>query len=213
MCLFWGVSYILLWTIQNFLVYEQLQSTGHFFASKKRPAIEPCFQHAYDWISEKMIRRGIFPISNNSRPIWAWYQWEGKRKRRDMRFKGYAERGQKIVQLAIEIEDKEVLLSDFDKYHYVLNKWYLPADEADSQNFEEECRTLGVNLYINCDNDQIKENTRIKDRIARSWDRIFDLASEEENIIFGLNYEKSIQATFWEIRREQVVSSEVFIAK
>lgn len=38
-----------------------------------------------------------------------------------MRQSGFFERGEKIVQLTIEVDEKDILLSDFN----VLNKWYV----------------------------------------------------------------------------------------
>jgi len=60
-----------------------------------------------------------------------------------MRESGYAKRGEKIVQLTIEVDNEDMLLSDFDLFHYVLNYWYLPSDKQDDICFEEEYKALG----------------------------------------------------------------------
>ena len=62
-------------------------------------------------------------------PIWAWYQWEGSRRKPDLRASGYLPKGEPGVRLELRVADDRVLLSDFDLWHYVLNYWYLPKSE------------------------------------------------------------------------------------
>ncbi|WP_129724069.1 DUF3841 domain-containing protein [Xylanivirga thermophila] len=53
----------------------------------------------------------------------------------------------------------------------------------------------------------------IRTKIEKSWECIFDLEREDKNLIYGSNSKKSIQATCWELKLEQVIKAEVFIAK
>lgn len=147
-------------------------------------------------------------------PIWAWYRWEGKRKRMDMRKSGHAQRGEKVVQLTIEVEDEKVLLSDFDLFHYILRYDYLPLNEKDGERFDKEYEKTGYEWKDPADF-RIQTNTmkNLRSKIIRSWERIFLLDKEDNGFIYGLNSKKSIQATFWELKLDQVVKAEVFIAK
>lgn len=138
---------MLLWTIQNYTAYENMQKTGLLTASENHLFCEDDFKFAYDWMGDKMKEHRLMPSTRINYPVWAWYQWEGKRKRRDMREAGHAKRGEKIVQLTMEVPDEDVLLSDFDLFHYVLNYWYLPINEQDDKFFEEEYKSLGFNWY------------------------------------------------------------------
>jgi hypothetical protein len=113
-----------LWTIQHYQAYNELIGTGALRADEDYCYKD--FRLAYDWMAWKMKHNGLLPSAGVNYPIWAWYKWKGKHKRRDIREEGYAERGENIVQLTIEVNDKDVLLSDFDLFHYVLNYWYLP---------------------------------------------------------------------------------------
>lgn len=199
-------------TIQHYQAYNELLETGVLRADINYCGDE--FRLAYNWMGEKMKHNGLIPPTSIDYPIWAWYKWEGKRKRRDMREAGYAERGEKIVQLTIEVDDKDVLLSDFDLFHYVLNYWYLPADIEDDENFERKYTGLGFEWKDLQDfNIQTKIMKYIRTKIEKSWNRIFDLEREDENLIYGNNANKSIQATFWELKLEQVIKVETFIAK
>ncbi|AFM00097.1 hypothetical protein Desde_1695 [Desulfitobacterium dehalogenans ATCC 51507] len=140
------------------------------------------FRYAYDWMTRKMIEADIYPAGDSIRyPVWAWYQWEGKRKRRDMRKGGHAKRGEKIVQLTIDIDDKDVLLSDFDLFHYPLNYWYLPSDEEDDADFESTYTNAGFTWHDLSDFQiQSNEMLLLRDRIVKSWDQIFNLSKEDE---------------------------------
>lgn len=52
--------------------------------------------------------------------------------------------GTQGVRLEVEIPDAQVLLSDFDLWHYPLNYWYLPDDEEDDWRFERRCAEKGA---------------------------------------------------------------------
>jgi len=202
------------WTIQHYKAYEKLIQTGILRADHNKQYEDPHFRYAYDWMIEKMKCKGLVPSIGMCDPIWAWFKWEGKGKRRDMREKGYANRGETIVQLTVEVDEKDVLLSDFDLFHYVLNYWYLPIDEKDGDEFEKKYVNLGftwhdlANFKI-----QTQSMQAIRSEIEKSWDRIFDLELTDDNLIYGSNNKKSVQATLWELKLEQIIDAEVFIAK
>lgn len=137
-----------LWTIQHYSAYERLQQTGVLHADEGYLFCSDDFRYSYDWISRKMITAGLVPPKGVRYPIWAWYQWEGKRKHRDMRECGHAKRGEAIAQLTVEIADQDVLLSDFDLYHYPLNNWYLPIDEEDGLDLNPGTRRVAFHFAI-----------------------------------------------------------------
>jgi len=209
-----GLKLILLWTIQNHSAYGEFLKTGVLTANESHLFCEDNFLIAYDWMVKKMKDKRLHPPVGIDYPIWAWYQWEGKRKRRDMRESGYAKRGEKMVQLTIEVDDKDVLLSDFDLFHYVLNYWYLPSDEQDDICFEEEYKARGYLWHDLKDSSiQSKEMIILREKIVRSWDKIFELNREDDDWLYGSNNKKSIQAAFWQLRLEQVIKAKVFTAK
>lgn len=203
-----------LWTIQHYSAYETMLETGIIAANEEHLFCQDDLRYAYNWISHKMIEANILPSNKIHYPVWAWYQWEGKRKRRDMRESGYAMRGEKIVQLTIEADDQDVLLSDFDLFHYPLNYWYLPLDEADDATFERDYKNAGFTWHDLKDFQiQSEEMLLLRAKIIKSWDRIFDLGRQDDGWLYGSNETKSIQATLWQVNLEQVVTAEVFIAK
>jgi hypothetical protein len=203
---------MILWTIQHYHAFEQFLKTGVLRANEDY--IEDFW--AYDWMGKKMIESGIMPPKGVRYPIWAWYQWEGERKRRDMRLSAHAKRGEKIVQLTIEVDDQDVLLSDFLLFHYVLNYWYLPEDENDDSEFESKYESLlnsSSSHERRLSNIQTDEMKQFRSKIESSWDRIFFIEKEDDGWLYGKIDNKSIQATFWELRLDQIVKAEHFIAK
>lgn len=166
-----------LWTIQHHKAYENLMEKGRLTADPNYLFCGKELLFAYDWMAETMKRKGVKPPPKINYPLWAWAQWEGKRKKQDLRKNGYGQSGTKMVQLTIEIDESNLLLSDFDLFHYVLNFW-----------------------------------DALRSKIQKSWDRIFDLEREDDGTIYGKKESKSIQATFWELHKEQVVRADNFVA-
>lgn len=174
----------ILWTIQHEAAYEQLCRTGVLIADNEYLLFSDQSE-AYEWMADQLSKRVGNPPNGIRFPVWAWYQWEGRRSRRDLRLAGYAERGTPMVQITFEAEADSFLLSDFDLWHSVLNEQYIPA---------------------NADFSQAEDDPVSPDEIRASWSRIFDadrLSSASA----------SIQAVLWQIKTDQIVKVEHFIAK
>lgn len=183
-----------LWTIQDEAAYEVFQETGVLRANSNHLILGGEFQYAYDWIVSQMHRRIGAAPDGLQFPVWAWYQWEGKRKRMDSRQSGYAKRGTPMVQITFEADTKDFLLSDFDAWHLVLNNHYIADNKQDWDDF-----------YANVGN-------RRTDEIIKSWGKIFDLTRCTPD--WDHDPERhTIQVTLWEIHMSQVRKVERFIAK
>lgn len=172
-----------LWTIQHRAACEEMFRTGVLRADSEY-ILEESFRESYEWMVGQMKKRIGNPPVGVELPVWAWYQWEGERKRPDMRSHGRSsDKGVPIVLLTIEVPEKHVLLSDFDYWHVVLNDGEIifPIDENAVYSEEER---------------------------QASWEKIFDYEcsfdGEERSI--GL----STQATLWEIKAEWVLKAEHF---
>lgn len=183
-----------LWTIQDEAAFEVFQRTGVLRADPSRLIFDGMFRNAYDWMTAQMCQRiGVAP-DGVQYPVWAWYQWEGRRKRRDLRQAGYAQRGTPMVQITFEADHKDFLLSDFDAWHSVLSNCYIADNEQDWELFYAnggKCKT---------------------DDIIASWDKVFDLNRYTPDWDPEPEH-RSVQATLWEIRMSQVKKVEHFIAK
>lgn len=184
----------LLWTIQDEKAFREFERTGVLRANEDYLFCQDDFRFAYDWISNQMKKRIGIPPKDTQYPVWAWYQWEGKRKRMDHRLSGYAKRGTPLVQITFEADPNSFLLSDFDAWHIVLANQYLANNEAEWDKFYEANPRPG------------------QAAVEPSWERIFDLSRYTPD--WDCDPEKkSIQATLWQIALSQVKKVEHFLAK
>ncbi len=183
-----------LWTIQHINAYESLMKNGVLRANENYLFCQDDLRYAYDWMAKELRERIGVPPDGIRYPVWAWYQWEGKRKRRDLRQSCYAPRGTPMVQIEFEVDQDFVLLSDFDDWHMVLNNSYIADSEQEFDEFYS---------FSSCD---------MQERIEKSWVKIFDIEKCVPNWSTPLD-QKSIQATLWEVNISQVKKVEHFIAK
>lgn len=176
-----------LWTVQPLSDYQSWQEKGIYRTNPVRVITD--FHRSYDWlISQMQWRLPPAPASCTS-PVWAWFQAHNEAKPRpDLRYGARLPKGIRGVLLTVKVDENEVLLSDFDLWHYVLNDWYLPDTYS-----EEDYKT-----------------TRLERE--KSWERIFDLDFAPTDIARP-RAEKQIQATFWELHNKQIQDVQEFTAR
>lgn len=69
-----------LWTLQTIEFYNELIGNGIAYCSKISTIAQDC-TIAYKWIAEQMKKRiGEPPMSEIKLPVWAWYQYDSKKK-------------------------------------------------------------------------------------------------------------------------------------
>lgn len=193
---------ITLWTIQNEIVWNELQTQGKFIP--KVNYIDESFLKEYDWMKLEMEKRLGESISERKYPIWSWYQYIDKNKKKpDLRRTGHLAKGETGYRIEIQKNRKEVLLSDFELWHHVLNNQYLPKSEQDEKDFELRMKLK----YGNTKPDNLMKYKRKV--IEKSWERIFNMDFENPYVTYPLE-KKSIQATFWELKIEEVIKVDKF---
>lgn len=203
-----------LWTIQKYPAYQYMLKTDILAANEEYVFEKEFYAPVYAWLYNQMVNRIGEPPQGIKYPIWAWFQWEGKRSKPDMRRSGHSKPGEKVVRLTIEVNEKDVLLADFDLYHYPLNYWYIPLNEDDDRKAEEKCPALSFEQSIRREFIlQPSKDPRFYEMMTKSWERIFDLSLEDDGWLFNKMDKKSIQATMWQIKREQILDVEEFIAR
>lgn len=128
----------------------------------------------------------------------------------DLRSSGHLLKGERGVRIEFRVSDRLILLSDFDLWHYVLNYWYLPESEKDAEDFEAELSRRGLSYYST----KPLRNAAFHKKITESWARIFDLDwADRKQSIAHPRAKKSIQASCWELRRNQVRDVRFFRAR
>ncbi len=198
---------IKLWTIQNAEGWNELQTEG--ILTGKLEYIDPDFKDGYDWMKVQMNKHIGQSKQDNQYPIWAWYQANDiSNKRPDLRASGYLPKNSIGYRIEFEKELNEILLSDFylwdssPLYHRV----YIGSSETDELKFKESLNKLGEdttfkNLPLN-----------IKNKIEKSWEKIFDLHFTTKDFGFPIE-KKKIQATFWILKLSEVIIVDKFIAR
>src|SRR5438270_10978789 len=120
-----------LWTIQHPDQWKLSESRGYIISDEQY--IEPSFIIAYDWLVSKMNQ-----LQNPYQakfPVWAWYRYDDKNRRPDLRSSGHFQKGEKAILIEFETDTNEILLSDFDEWHMVLNS---SSDEIKTGYFQDE---------------------------------------------------------------------------
>lgn len=192
---------MVLWTIQPVEILEDFKNKGFFCCEENKAESitgEFSFKNAYDWLVPEMEKRiGKKPKEINY-PIWAWHTRDWKRKKPDLRASAYAKKGTKCVCLEIEIPDNEVVLSDFNAWHFVLNNMYL---DDSTNEFEWEKYQKEFDALSKSEQEIVKE---------KSWQKIFNV---EPNKTEWLETGRFIQATFWKLKEENIRKIQYFIAR
>ena len=183
-----------LWTIQPSTLYELLETEKVIQCNplKSELITEFGFSVAYDWMAEQMRLHVGDPPDGVKYPIWAWYAMNWKNRRPDLRrveFRGYNE---DQVCIELEIPDSDVLLSDEETWHIVLNQGYY-GNSTNEADYDAE-----YEWFENLPQDEKK---RVKEK---SWEKIFEVSPPLDT-----EWDRRgmfIQATFWELRLEQVIN-------
>lgn len=148
-----------LWSLQPLEVAEKLLQGEPYICKPELSDFNDDFgfTRAYDWLFTHM-ETSIPKPENVTWPAWAWakhYGGGGKPDRRRQMFSNYQERD---VILELEVPDSEVLLSDFDDWHAVLNNCEIITDE---EYYADEDR-----VYT-------------PEEKSATWQQIFDVETKE----------------------------------
>ncbi|MCH3953986.1 MAG: DUF3841 domain-containing protein [Eubacterium sp.] len=178
-----------LYTRQNDKTLEQLRRDGRIinqrlYVQLHLGDIAPLFLESYDWLTERVAK--IVPKPDDVHaPIWCSVCRENCLKP----IEG-------TVVYVIDVPREKICLFDDGKWDYVLNRIYLPKDEADDQAYHQHLRDLGVESRFQIMQGKyagmFPEEER---RIRESWERIFDIDDWSPFHVCG---------NIWEIRDNQV---------
>ncbi|MDO5293121.1 MAG: DUF3841 domain-containing protein [bacterium] len=188
------------WTIQPVEVMNSIHDKGYFACDRRKASFNDIesFQSAYFWMVKKMDEKGIIHPAGLEFPIWCWHTRNGKHKKPDLRNAAYAERGRKCVCLELEVPDQEILLSNYDTWHIVLNQWWFNDSNTEEEYYEHE------KLFETLD-----ENTK-KAVMEESWDKIFNITSKEDRTTINCEY---VQGVFWVLKKEYIKKVQEFVAR
>ncbi len=205
-----------LWTIQEIPFWDRLKSGRRLRANR-------CLVErgtggwlqaipAYDWLADRMDAMIGGRPSKMSLPLWAWQQCNNAANARpDLRSSGYLPRGTQGVRIEFEIDKGDVVLSDFELWHFVMNGHYIADNEEDCDAFDASVAKKW--RYSGCWSGKLSSSHRR--RIKASWEKIFDLDSVRDEKWHGPSGRDAaaIQATVWFIDIGMVRQVDEFTAR
>jgi hypothetical protein len=198
---------MLLFTVQPRFVYDQLQRGEPFYAEPRKQSDHWLNEGgqstlpAYDWLCEQMEQRGLTRPASDVYPVWAWFQWAGPARRcpdlRNSQLKAWAKTERQVL-MTLEVPDNEVLLHDYEAWHFALNYWHLARPRAGA-NFERRCQALGLSPY----RQKPLPDQALHAELVRSWQAILDLRAARAVLDTKVK-DQIVQATFWRIEPPQL---------
>ena len=184
-----GDDRVKLWTMQTRQTWDDLQRTGVYRTDTALCWMAEELPHAYSWLAREMTKRVGPPPQGVDYPVWAWYMQNGRHKKPDLRSERwcYGPGDEDYCCIELEIAPQRVLLSDFDVWHSVLNNGLISDTEEEDVALEAFHASFSD-----------EEKTAYKEK---NWERVFDISPLNNNWTTRGEW---VQATFWELRREDV---------
>lgn len=194
---------MIVYSTQDLHIFEKIQKGETHYANRSfivdpsdPDIVDEYFCRAYDWISQRMEEKIGPKPAEGVMPTWAYYQWWGEKKPKpDLRYRGarcFAD-NRTCALMTLEIPDEDVLLSDYDTWHWVLNGSFL-GDESRSDEIHEYKKAHKFHDFEDYPQ-------WLKDEISLSWNMVFDMDASN-TILEQEKSEQIIQATFWCIKPE-----------
>lgn len=191
-----------LWTIQPLHIYEELVKKGEIAVFESELAnSDPKHLYGYEWLINQMKERIGMSPQPNQYPFWAWFQYRNfKQNRPDMRSYRLP-KNEKNVRLTLEMNRKDVLLSDMELWENVAFHQIPVIGDADFLRTipDEDLPYLGYSDDLFPDLSEKHQNM-----IKSTWPNIFNLNIGESW------HTKRIQATFWTLKLGDVKKVEYF---
>lgn len=181
---------MILWTIQPIEIWKMIQDIGVYRCDPKQSSMpEPEFVEKYEWLIRQMKKRVGPPPEGVVYPVWAWYKQNGMHKKPDLRGErwGYGPGDEDYACIEFEIPDDQVLLSDFDSWHIILNNGLFSDSEEEADRKDAYYDSLPA-----------AEQKAYKEK---NWEKVFDVTPFENDWTRRGNW---VQATIWELRKDMI---------
>lgn len=178
-----------LWTRQDIRSLDELEKNKIFrikrdYIEEEYGDVADHFIKLYTWFVN--VAKEKVPASKEVKfPIWCSISYENMLKPIE-----------NTVVYEIEVEDNEIIYFDGGKWDYVLNHIYIPKDENDERQYNEEMEERGFkDKFSFVDGKYSTLYPEERKRVMDSWHRIFEI--DNWNIFV-------VQANIWEIRPEMI---------
>lgn len=178
-----------LWTRQHKNILDELEKHGTYrvkkeYIAEKMDTFSNYYLSLYEWYgknAEKLVPRPdgvIYPI---------WLSTSS-----DMMLQPTED----TVILEIEVDKKDIIYTDLERWGYVVNYFYLPTGPEDEERHNEELKKYGINNQTSLImGDMGNFYPLLKNKIIKSWERLFEPFEYKGQVV---------QATIWEIKKEWI---------
>jgi hypothetical protein len=186
------------WTVQPKEIWDVVKNTGVYTCDETKSEWlkeGDRSREAYKWLSKRMTEK-IGNPKNIAFPVWAWYKWDWKNEVTDFfedYFKGETPRD--LVLIELELPESEIVLTDEPTWVLVMNQGFVNNSLSDEE-FDEIRDWYNKLPYW---------EKPIEDE--KSWEYVFDIEPFENDFATQGRF---VQATFWELKLENVVKVEYF---
>lgn len=165
------------WSIQTMSKWQEVQKLGYLKGNADYIWEE--FAEPYAWMMQQM--KSKLPNYDGEYPVWLWID------RPDLRRSAHLRKGEQGVLLKLELDENDVLLSEFQAWHFVLSHSFFDLD------IEEEDRAY------------------TEDEMRRSWALIFEIEKLKRHPNWGPNVD--LQGVTGKVLLKQIKLEKTFIAR
>ena len=127
-------------TFQSIEAVKDLFEKGYLECNKSMINIKEA-GHTYEWVIEKMNKL-VENEFNSSYPLWCWvkcYNNIAPVKRKGDKVEGFD------VKITFNKDKKDVFITDFRRYSFLLNNMYIPNNIEDKINFDKKLEKYNIN--------------------------------------------------------------------
>lgn len=160
------------------------------------------YGRTYDWIIEKMNK--VIPNEYDTKyPLWCWVKFKNgicPPKHKGAPAKGFD------VKITFEKSKREVFITDYRRYSFLLNNIYIPDTKCDKEQFERELEKYGITT------EELKAVVRNdKYRYQRTERQFMDICSKIRESFDKCITEESdvLQGCIWRINLSEVSKIEI----
>lgn len=188
-------------TFQSIEALRYLINNGKLICDEKYINLEKAGP-IYTWVLESMKKR--VPNNTNAKyPVWCWVKcFNGicPPKHKGEKVKGFD------VKIIFHKEKKDIFITDFRRYSFLLKNLYIPSTLKEHMEFLEKLKNLNITLeelkmYVRPDkyknHRQDKEYLHLCEEIRNSFDRCI---TNDSNIL---------QGCVWDIKLSEIESIEI----
>lgn len=189
------MSKLRVFSIQPKEVVDKLLDNGEVFVDEHKIA-NPEFIKAYDWLVKQMDKK----LEHPNGVKYPWFCFYLLNKENNITYEDALELSNPDIDeylLELEVEESDLFLTDYNKWHYVLNDCYF------DNSFSEKEWTDNVEWF-----DSLPLGVQESVKLS-SWNEVMNIKQYESDwCISGVD----VQGTFWRLSKDMVTKM-TFIPK